>query len=287
MMSAYNAGLLAEIGIAVIAALSVYIILSTGQLSLGNAAFMAIGAYVASLLTLRYGFALTPATLAAAVAAGAIGLVVGFPALRLQGIYLAVATLGFGEMTRSFFLYFEPTGGAAGLGGMAHVPLATIWIWAGLILLAIVLVERSRLWLEFRAVNDDETAAGLIGLNTTVLKVGAFGAGAAIAGVAGALFAHQHVFIEPGNFGFERSIEMVLAVILGGSTIAFGAVLGAGLIALLPEFLRFVAEWRLAAFGALLIATLLVRRQGILDRNLFHALWHRRTVSGAGTAVRR
>ena len=160
---------------------------------------------------------------------------------------------------------------------MQHVSLAYIWTWVGGILLVVLLFERSRVWLEMRAVHDDETVAGLIGLNTTAIKVGAFGAGAAIAAVAGGLFAHQHVYIEPGNFGFERSIELVLAVILGGSTIAPGALVGAVVLVFLPEMLRFLADWRLAAFGALLITVLLVRRQGILDRALFRRLFRWRS----------
>jgi branched-chain amino acid transport system permease protein len=271
-MSTYVVGLLAEGGILIIGALSVYIILSTGQLSLGNAAFMAIGAYVSSVLTVWYGLDITAALLVGAAAAGAVGLVIGFPALRLRGIYLAMATLGLGEMTRSLLLNLEATGGAAGFFGMRPVGVQTIWLWVvGLVALALV-VERSRLWLRLRAINDDEVAAGLIGLNATALKVGAFAAGAAVAGIAGGLLAHHRLYIEPGNFGFEVSIELVLAVILGGSTLALGACLGALLMVLLPEGLRFVADWRLAAFGALLVIVLLVRRQGILDRRLFALL---------------
>jgi branched-chain amino acid transport system permease protein len=123
-----------------------------------------------------------------------------------------------------------------------------------------------------RAVHDDETAAGLVGLNTTLTKVGAFGCGAAIAAIAGGLFAHHHVYIEPANFGFERSIDFVLAVILGGSTVGAGALVGAGLLVFLPEWLRFLADWRLAAFGVLLVLMLLTRRQGILDRPLLARL---------------
>jgi branched-chain amino acid transport system permease protein len=163
-------------------------------------------------------------------------------------------------------------GGSGGYHGMQHVALGYIWIWTAGILLVILLLERSHLWLQMRAVHDDETAAGLVGLNTTLIKVGAFGLGAAIAAVAGALFAHHHVYIEPGNFGFERSIDFVLAVILGGSTVGVGALAGAGLLVLLPEWLRVVADWRLAAFGALLIIVLLTRRQGILDRPLLARL---------------
>lgn len=267
-MSTYYAGLLADGGILLLGALSVYIILATGQLSLGNAGFMAIGAYVASWTTVEAGLPLTAALVLAALVAGCVGVIVGFPALRLKGIYLAMATLGFGEMVRSFFLTFEPTGGAGGYSGMQHVSAGYIWAWAAGLLVLVILLERSRFWLDVRATHDDETAAGLIGLDTTRTKVGAFALGAAVSAVGGGLFAHHNVYIEPGNFGFERSIDMVLAVILGGSTVAPGALVGAALLTILPETLRFLADWRLAAFGTLLIVVLLVRRQGILDRNL-------------------
>jgi branched-chain amino acid transport system permease protein len=274
-MSTYYAGLLADIGILTLGALSVFVILATNQLSLGNAGFMAIGSYLSSFLTVEMQWPLTAAIAVAALAASIIGIVVGFPALRLKGIYLAIATLGFGEMVRSFFLVFTPMGGAGGYHGMHHVALATIWIWTAGILLVILLLERSHVWLQMRAVHDDETAAGLVGLNTTLIKVGAFGLGAAIAAVAGALFAHHHVYIEPGNFGFERSIDFVLAVILGGSTVGIGSLAGAAVLVLLPEWLRFIADWRLAAFGALLIIVLLTRRQGLLDRPLLARLTFR------------
>src|SRR5205085_4102428 len=159
----------------------------------------------------------------------------------------------FGEMTRSFFLNFSAMGGSGGFHGMKHISVGYIWAWVGGILLLVMLLEHSRVWLEMRAVHDDETAAGLVGLNTTVIKVAAFGAGAAVAAICGGLFAHHHVYIEPGNFNFERSIDFVLAVILGGSTIGPGALAGAALLVILPEYLRFLAEWRFAAFGALLI----------------------------------
>lgn len=275
-MSTYNAALFADVGILTLGALSVYIILATGQLSLGNAGFMAIGAYLTSYLTVAVGVPLTAALLIAAILSGMIGVVIGFPALRLHGIYLAMATLGFGEMVRSLFLNLEITGGAGGYHGMAHTSATYVWIWVGLILLVVWLMESSRVWLEMRAVADDETAANLIGLNTTMTKVGAFGLSAAVAAISGGLFAHHHVYIEPGNFGFERSIDFVLAVILGGSTIGAGSLVGASLLVLLPEQLRALADWRLAAFGALLIVVLLVRRQGILDRSLFRQMTFRR-----------
>jgi branched-chain amino acid transport system permease protein len=268
-MTAYNAALLSDIGILVLGSLSVYVILATGQLSLGNAGFMAIGAYLASYLTVEQGFPLTFALLLAGAACAATGVLTGFPALRLRGIYLAVATLGFGEMVRSFFLNFGRLGGAGGYHGMHPIRTDYIWAWTGAVLISIFILERSRVWLDIRAVHDDETAAGLIGLNTTSIKVGAFGLGASIAGVAGGLFAHHHLFIEPGNFGTERSIEFVLATILGGSTLAAGSTIGSALLVLLPEWLRFLTDWRLAAFGAMLILMLLIRPQGLLDRRMF------------------
>ena len=274
-MSTYYAGLLADVGILLLGALSVYIILATGQLSLGNAGFMGIGAYISSYLTATMGVPVTLAIAIAGIASGVIGVVVGFPALRLKGIYLAMATLGFGEMVRSFFLNFDTVGGSGGFHGMTHISVGYIWAWAAGILLLVMLLEHSRVWLEMRAVHDDEIAAGLVGLDTTVIKVAAFGVGAAVAAVSGGLFAHHHVYIEPGNFGFERSIDFVLAVIMGGSTVAPGALVGALVLVLLPEMLRFISDWRLAAFGTLLILVLLVRRQGILDRSLLQWLTFR------------
>lgn len=275
-MSSYYASLFADAGILLLGALSVYIILATGQLSLGNAAFMAIGAYLTSYLTVKAGVPVTVALVISAVAAGLIGVVVAFPALRLKGIYLAMATLGFGEMVRSFFINFSTMGGSGGFHGMKQVSLEYIWAWAGTVLVLIILLERSRVWLEMKAVHDDETAAGLIGLNTVITKVGAFGVGAAVAAISGGLFAHHHVYIEPSNFGFDRSIEFVLAVILGGSTVAPGSLIGSTLLIFLPEMLRGLADWRLAAFGGLLVVVLLVRRQGILDRSLIRLLTFRR-----------
>ena len=147
-MSMYYAGLLADVGILVLGALSVYIILSTGQLSLGNAGFMGIGAYLTSWLTVMVGLPLTPSLLIAALVSGMIGVIVGFPALRLKGIYLAMATLGFGEMVRSFFLNFSAMGGPEGFHGMQHVSTGTIWIWAILVLVLVMVLETSQIWLE-------------------------------------------------------------------------------------------------------------------------------------------
>ncbi|MER5171072.1 branched-chain amino acid ABC transporter permease [Thioclava sp. GXIMD2076] len=269
MLSAYQSGLLADGSILLLGALSVYVILATGQLSLGNAGFMAIGAYLSSWLTVSAGFALTPAILISVVVAMGFGLLIGFPALRLRGIYLAMATLAFGEMVRSFFLNFEPTGGSGGYAGMEHVSLGYILAWTLGCLALVLALERTRLWFEVKSIKDDELAAGLMGLNTTGIKLASFAFGSGLAAVSGALFAHQNLYIEPANFGFDHSVSFVLAVILGGSSLALGSLLGAAVLILLPEVLRDFTDWRQAIFGALLIGVLLVRRQGLVDRNFF------------------
>jgi branched-chain amino acid transport system permease protein len=268
MLSSYVLGLLTLIGINLLLALSVYVILATGQLSLGNGGFMALGAYGASVLTASYGVPLPFALLIAALGTGLVGVAVGYPALRLTGVYLAIATLGFGEIIRTFFLNFPVTGGAGGFHGMRIVAPGTVWLWAGGCFVAILLAEQSRLWLEYRAVRDDEFAAFALGLDPTSLKVGAFGVGAALAAIGGGLFAHYALYIEPGNFSFLVSIEMVLFVILGGSETVWGPLVGAIAMTVLPEMLRFVGNWRDAVFGAMLIVILWVRREGLVSGNI-------------------
>jgi branched-chain amino acid transport system permease protein len=268
-LSTYAASLIATIGINALAGLGAYVMWSTGQLSLGNAAFLALGAYASALCTVQAHLPLPLALVIAVLATAAIGVAVGFPALRLRGIYLAIATLGFGEIVRTFFLNFPPTGGAQGFHGMTATTPSVIWACVLIVLVLLLVLERSRLWLEYRAVSDDETAASLVGLDTTSVKVAAFGLGAGITALAGGLLAHYLVYIEPGTFSFARSIEIVLYVILGGSTTVFGPFLGAAFLTLLPEVLRFVADWRLVAYGALLLVILLVRREGVLSRAMF------------------
>ncbi|HEY7678809.1 MAG TPA: branched-chain amino acid ABC transporter permease [Candidatus Methylomirabilis sp.] len=266
MLSDYHQTLLLLTGINVLLGWGAYLPLATGQLSLGNAGFMAVGAYAASLLTVQQGWPLTPALLAGALLAGALGVLVGFPALRLRGIYLAIATLGFGEIVRTFFLNFERTGGPMGMRGMSGTTLGTVWVWVlgcGLLLFALA---HARLGLSLDAVHDDEVAAELIGLNVTALKLGAFGVGAALAGLGGGLYAHHILFIEPGTFNFLESITMVLFVLLGGMRTFWGTIVGAAVFTILPDLLRFLRDWRGAFFGALLVALLIVRPFGLLPR---------------------
>lgn len=263
-MSEYAIGLLSMIGINSILALSVYVILSTGQLSLGNAGFMAIGAYVSSYLTVELHLPFTLSLLISAVLAALIGIAVGIPALRFRGIYLAMVTLAVGEVVRTFFLNFEPTGATQGYSGMTGIDIWQIWIWVLVLFAAVFFFQRSTPWLKFRAVEADDFASEIAGLNTTSIKTAAFGFGAVIATIGGGLFAQYSFYIEPNNFSWMESIDMVLFVIIGGSTVIWGPLAGAVILTLLPELLRPVADWRLAVYGALLVVILIVRPQGLL-----------------------
>lgn len=264
-MSAYTAGLVAQVGINAVLAYSVYVTLATGQLSLGNAGFMAIGAYGVAYLTVDRHVALLWAFLAAALATGVIGVVVvGLPALRLRGIFLAMATLGFGEIVATFFTNLNATGGAQGFPGIPGMPFATIAAAALAVLCLIAWLERTRLWLVFRAVRDDEDAARFTGVPTMWIKVAAFGIGAAVAAVGGGLYAEFNYFIEPASFGFMVSALMVLSVVLGGTDNLLGPLLGALIFTLLPEYLRFLAVWRYAVYGSVLAVVLILRPRGLL-----------------------
>lgn len=280
MLSDYHQTLLLLTGVNVLLGWSAYLPLATGQLSLGNAGFMAVGAYASSLLTLQARWPLQAALLAGAALAGVLGLLVGFPALRLHGIYLAIATLGFGEIVRTFFLNFEPTGGPMGLRGMSGTTLGMVWAWVLLCGAGLFALAHARLGLSLDAVHDDEVAAEMAGLNVTTLKVGAFGAAAALAGLGGGLYAHHILFIEPGTFNFLESITMVLFVLLGGMRTFWGTVLGAAVFTILPDLLRFLRDWRGAFFGALLVVSLILRPRGLLPRETLRLPLRR--LAGAG-----
>lgn len=270
-------------GINIILAVSLNLVNGyTGQFSLGHAGFMAVGAYGAAWLTtdpgsplawlggdgasalksLRFVVALLFGGLAAALA----GLLVGVPSLRLKGDYLAIVTLGFGEIIRVIFQNADRVGGARGLGG---IPPYTNFFWtfaaASLTVYVVACLVHSTYGRGFLAVHDDEVAAEAMGINTTRYKVTAFVIGAFFAGVAGGLYAHFAQFIYPEGFNFMRSIEIVVMVILGGMGNMPGVVFAATLLTLLPELLRPVAEYRMILYSLLLIGLMLARPQGLFQ----------------------
>ena len=264
MFESYWASVAVFAGINCLMGVSLYIPLSAGLISLGQGGFMAIGAYVCAVLTksdVPFGFALAAAGLAAAMA----GLLVGLPALRIRGIFVMILTLGFGAIVRVFFSTFEPTGGASGLGGIP--PFTQLWQVLTADLAALLLVyriRRVRFGRALIAVDQDDVAAEAMGINLTRTKLLAFALGAMMAGIAGGFYANQALFIDADQFDFTRSATTFLYVILGGVANPFGPFLGAAIVTLLPEALRFVQDWRMTVFGTLLVMLAIWRPTGLL-----------------------
>ena len=266
----YHLDVLTNIGINVILAVSLNLVNGhTGQFSLGHAGFMSVGAYLSAAVTLHFVPKLFGEDGGGTLATGALflaGLLVGIPSLRLRGDYLAIVTLGFGQIIVVMFQNLEPLGGALGLNGIP--PYTTVfWVlaFAALTVFTIGCLVRSTYGRGFLAVRDDEVAAAAIGLDTTRYKIVAFVVGAFFAGIAGGLYAHFRLTITPGGFDFTKSIEIVVMVILGGMGNTLGVILAAVLLTLLPEVLRPVAEYRMILYSFLLIMLMLVRPQGLFN----------------------
>ena len=258
--------LVLSIGVYGLMALSIYLTLSCGLLSLANAAFMGIGAYVSAVCTLQYSLSFSSALLLGTFAPATVALIIGVPVLRLSGVYLAMATLGFGEVVRVVALNLDITGGPLGLNG---IPLLTEW-WHVLLAMVLVLLllqslRQSKIGRAFEAIREDETAARLMGIATHHIKLLAFVLGAAIAGLAGGLNAHYTFTLSPGNFGFESAVDILTMAVLGGIQGLAGPLLGGAIITLLPELLRGLQEFRMAANGVILIAVVLFLPHGIWD----------------------
>lgn len=275
-----------DVGINIILAVSLNLINGyTGQFSLGHAGFMAVGAYTSAVITTKIGERIVPMLggaasleplffLAALIAGGLIaacsGLLVGAPSLRLRGDYLAIVTLGFGEIIRVLVQNMQSVGGSRGYS-VTHGYTNFFWTFsmAALTVYTVSSLVNSTYGRGFLAVHDDEVAAEAIGINTTKYKVTAFVIGAFFAGIAGGLYAHSKQFLTPGGFDFMKSIEIVVMVILGGMGKNAGVICAAVLLTLLPEVLRPIAQYRMVIYSLLLIVLMLTRPQG-----LFH--WRKR-----------
>lgn len=258
------------IGINSLLALSLYLTLAAGQLSLGSAAFAGIGGYAAGLLTMKLGVPYLLALAAGSVLAGLVGLVIGLPVLRLRGVFLAIATLSFGEVVRIAVLNINVTGGAEGLVGIPNV--TTTWgIYLSLFLVgyAIARLRGSRIGWCFESIREDETAAAAMGINTTYYKNLSFVLGAALAGFAGGLYAHLTYIITPGEFGFTVAVDLLIYNIVGGISLWYGPVLGAVLLTSLPEILRGVGVTagpiRMGVNGLILLLVILFLPNGLVS----------------------
>jgi branched-chain amino acid transport system permease protein len=263
--------LVLTLGTNALLALSIYLTLSCGMLAIANAAFMGIGAYASALLTMNYGLPF-PLAMAAGMAAPALmAFVIGKPTLRLSGVYLAMATLAFGEVVRIALLNAESiTGGALGLNG---IPQSTQW-WHVALALVLTLallwrLRRSKVGRAFESIKEDETAAGLMGIDVGTHKMLAFVLGAAIAGLAGTLNAHLTFFIGPSEYGFDRAVDILTMAILGGIGNLTGPVIGAVILTLLPEMLRSFKDFRLVVNGFILVLIVLFLPKGIWDPGRF------------------
>jgi branched-chain amino acid transport system permease protein len=295
-MDAYYLRIVILIGLNIILATSLNLINGiTGQFSLGHAGFMAIGAYVTGAFMHHYnptGFAghamLLGMLLLGGITAAAAGLAIGIPTLRLRGDYLAIATLGFGEIIYTVINATDDVGrfeigGASGLHG---IPILTNFFWTfAWVVVCVVCVWRlaySTKGLAFRAVREDEIAAAAMGVDTTFYKVAAFVIGAFFAGVAGGLYATYDGNLAPESFRFTRSIEIVVMVVLGGSGSITGSILAAVVLTFAPEFLRTFADWRMVIYSLALIATMLLRPEGLLGSR---EIWWTKRRQGPAKAV--
>ena len=281
-------GLAQIIGIHTLLGLSAWCVLHTGQVSLAQGGFFAIGAYVAGMMTTIWHWPLLLALAMGAMVACAVAFVVGFPSLRIKGLMLVVATTAFSEIIRLFFFNLkyrvETEGGAVGpdgslgFGGIRYLPThgwstfevnVLIWALVAVVLLSLWALDRSRVGTLWRAVGEDELAAQSVGINLTTAKVSAFALGGAIAGLAGGVYAHYATHIEHGNFGILLSTFAIAYPILGGLSSLAGTLLAVVFIqGFLLEGLRFMGDWRSLLFGVLIVVVMLVRPNGLLTRPL-------------------
>jgi len=306
--------ILIDIGINVILAVSLNLVNGfTGQFSIGHAGFMAVGGYVAGVITyygsyklwgsagLHGGFLgggdllFVAGCLAGGLLAGVVGFLVGLPSLRLRGDYLAIVTLGFGEILRvllqrtddvlfvaediaktSWLALSDNVGGALGFTGLPYyTTLFWVFTFVTLTLVASYRLKESSYGRAFLSIRENEIAAEAMGINTTKYKVRAFVFAAFFAGIAGGLFAHEvGTSLNPRELGFQKSFDIVIMVVLGGMGSVSGAVLAATLLTILPELLRAVAEYRMIVYALALIIMMIVRPQGLFGiREIWELEW--------------
>ena len=279
-------GLAQVIGIHTLLGFSAWCVLQTGQVSMLQGGFFAIGAYSAGMLTTMWQWPILPALLVGGLLAGIVAVIVGFPALRVKGLMLVVATMAFAEVVRLGFFNLtwqvsNPDGmigpdGSLGFSGIRYFPsngwstlevCVFIWILVAVVFLVLGWLDRSRAGIIWRAVGEDELAAQSVGINLTTAKVSAFGVGGVIAGLAGGVFAHYATHIEHSNFNILLATFAIAYPIIGGLASLWGVLLAAAFVqGFLIEGLRFLGDWRSLLFGALIVVVMLVRPDGVLRR---------------------
>jgi branched-chain amino acid transport system permease protein len=290
-MDDYMIGVLSNIGVVSFVALSAYLLLLTGEISFGQQAFFAIGAYAAGIATALWGWPLALALVWGAVSGGGAAVLVGVPTLRLHGLYFSIATLAFAEMVRILFdllryqveIDGELVGpnGAEGFRGIRYIFdhnidasqfLLLIYSLLAAVLLGFFLLERSRTGVVFRMIGEDATLAGLQGISVARHKVLAAGIAGALAGVGGGLYAHLTTYVEPRIFDVMLGVHSLAYGLIGGLGTALGPLLGVLLDIGLLESIRPLAGYRMIIFGGIVAVLLIVRPRGLLDERLVHRI---------------
>lgn len=267
MISPYIESVLVFAGINMLLAISWYVPHCAGLISLGQGGFMAIGAYISAYLSLQ-GLPFYLSLSIGAMGSCLISAIVGLPALRIKGMYLILLTIGFGEIVRIFFLNFEPTGSAEGLGGMfPHTNLLNVYLTVAIAMFFMNRIVNSHFGRAMEAALEDEDAAETLGVDLTTTKLLAFSAGGFIAGLGGGFYAHYALYIDSNDFGILRSIEILIYALFGGASSLWGGVLGALLLTSLTEVLRVARDFRMEIYGAIIVLTMIFRPQGILGKN--------------------
>ncbi|MDJ0948881.1 MAG: branched-chain amino acid ABC transporter permease [Alphaproteobacteria bacterium] len=275
-MDAYLISVLTFIGIWIILAMSLNLLVGyAGQVSIGHAAFFGIGAYTVAVATVNLGLGFPLDILLAALVSGALGGVLGLPALRVRHDFLVLATIGINFIVVAVFQYTPALGGAYGIVGIPPVTIGGIeflGLYMLLLVYAFVLAILAlkalllRTWFGVRliAVREDEDAAAAIGISVASTKIWAFVLSCAGAGIAGALYARQLGSVFPENFGFVESVTVLTMVVLGGAGTLVGPIIGAIILGGLPEYLRFIQDWRYVIYGLMLTFLMIFERDGLM-----------------------
>ena len=288
----YYLNLINTIGIHTLLGLSAYLLILTGQVSMAQAGFFGIGAYTAAILTVIFEWSILSAIGAAMLVSGGVAFLVGFPALRVKGLMLVVATVAFSEFARMFFYNVKwrviRDGTEIGPNGTMGFPeiryfndngwlnwevTIFLWVFVAIVMALIWWSDKTRIGAVLRAVGEDELAADSTGINVTVVKVAAMTAGGVIAGLAGSLYAHQVTDLDHHTFTVLLATFAIAYPILGGLSNVFGTLIAVLFIqGLLVEGLRFLGDWRMLLFGALIILAMNIKPLGLFDNQTIRIL---------------
>jgi branched-chain amino acid transport system permease protein len=268
---AHHSRLIDQIGINALLALSLSVSLQAGQLALAQAGLAGIAAYVSAIASMQYHWPLAASILLAVACSTFVAAMLAYPVRKLRGIFLAIATIGFGEIVRVVVNNLSITGGAEGLSGIPNdVTTPIIYGALAFVAVALFLLSRTKFALAIALTREDDAAARGVGVDVGMVRFASLALGGAIAGLAGALYAHAFYFIAPGDFGFPRMEQILVWCVIGGVTSPIGAVAGAAFLSILPEVIRALADFREITNGIILLVVILFAPSGL------SALWRAR-----------